>query len=267
MTSDLSPSEIEIGLGIHNESGHSRLSPIPKLEDLIPQLLAFLTSTSDPDRSFIPFKGKDNVVLLVNNLGGLSELELTGIVAEVRKQLDARGFTTSRILAGTFMVRCVLWILNHFPTTHSVLQTSLNMPGFSISLLLLPSKEEVNAPTKDLILSLLDEKAEVPGWRWSATSVPVAQANQITPPHQVEASKANIKSVSVPDSEVFLRSIKRAANALIEAEPEITRMDSIAGDGDCGLTLKVSPACPSVLPHKILVLFANRLAQKVKSSE
>jgi dihydroxyacetone kinase len=90
-------------LGIHNESGHIRLSPIPTLAELIPQLLDFLTSTTDPDRSFVPFQGKDNVVLLVNNLGGLSELEMGGIVAEARRQLDARGFTTSRILSGTFM--------------------------------------------------------------------------------------------------------------------------------------------------------------------
>jgi dihydroxyacetone kinase len=91
-------------MGIHNESGHNRLSPIPKLSELVPKLLDYLTSTSDPDRSFVPFKGKDNVVVLVNNLGGISELELGGIVAEVRKELDARGFNTHRILAGTFMV-------------------------------------------------------------------------------------------------------------------------------------------------------------------
>jgi len=91
-------------MGIHNESGHSRLSPVPKLSELIPQLLDFLTSTSDPDRSFVPFKGKDNVAVMINNLGGISELEMSGIVAEVRKQLDARHFTTSRILSGTFMV-------------------------------------------------------------------------------------------------------------------------------------------------------------------
>jgi triose/dihydroxyacetone kinase / FAD-AMP lyase (cyclizing) len=92
-------------MGIHNESGHSRLSPIPELSQLIPQLLDFLTSASDLDRSFVPFKGKDNVVLLVNNLGSVSELELGGIVAEVRKELDVRGYTISRILAGTFMVK------------------------------------------------------------------------------------------------------------------------------------------------------------------
>jgi dihydroxyacetone kinase len=104
-TTDLSSSEIEIGLGIHNESGHTRFSPVPELSQLIPQLVNLLTSVSDADRSFVPFKGKDNVVLFVNNLGGVSELELGGVVAEARKELDARGITLSRILAGTFMVR------------------------------------------------------------------------------------------------------------------------------------------------------------------
>ena len=65
----------EIGMGIHNEPGARRLSPIPPLHELIPQLIENLTSTSDPDRSFVPFKGRgDRVVLLVNNLGGTSEL-------------------------------------------------------------------------------------------------------------------------------------------------------------------------------------------------
>lgn len=63
-----------------------------------------MTSTSDPDRSFVPFKGRDNVVLLVNNLGGLSELELGAVVAETRNALDARGFTILRVLSGSFMV-------------------------------------------------------------------------------------------------------------------------------------------------------------------
>ena len=92
-------------MGIHNESGHTRFSPVPELSQLIPQLMDLLTSVTDSDRSFVPFKGKDNVVLLVNNLGSVSELELGGVVAEARKELDARGFTLSRILAGTFMVR------------------------------------------------------------------------------------------------------------------------------------------------------------------
>ncbi len=66
MISDLGVGEVEIGMGIHNESGHSRLSPVPKLSVLIPKLIDFLTSTSDPDRSFVPFKGE-------GQCGGISE--------------------------------------------------------------------------------------------------------------------------------------------------------------------------------------------------
>ncbi len=91
-------------MGIHNEAGHTRLSPAPKLSDLVPKILSLLTSTTDQDRSFVPFRGQDNVVLLVNNLGGVSELELGAIVSEVKRELDKRKFNIIRILVGTYMV-------------------------------------------------------------------------------------------------------------------------------------------------------------------
>lgn len=102
-------------MGIHNEPGHTRLSPIPPLHDLILQLLELVMSTSDPERSFLPFRndaasGADEVVLLVNNLGGLSELELGGIVGTTVKALSAKGVKIHRVLAGSFMV----YLLNHF---------------------------------------------------------------------------------------------------------------------------------------------------------
>ena len=105
--SNLRSDEIEIGLGIHNESGNRRISPIPPLNDLISDLIKMMTSTTDPERSFVPFKndGTDRVVLLVNNLGGLSELELGVVVHETKCALDAQSITVLRVLAGTFMVR------------------------------------------------------------------------------------------------------------------------------------------------------------------
>jgi hypothetical protein len=39
-------------------------------------------------------------------------------------------------------------------------------------------------------------------------------------------------------SDNFIGGIKRAAEALVAAETEITRQDMIAGDGDAGLTLR-----------------------------
>lgn len=107
--SHLAADEIEIGMGIHNEPGNRRLRPVPPLNELIPQLVENLTSTTDPDRSFVPFTGKgDKVVLMVNNLGGTSELEMAAIVSETTKDLARRNIGVERVLSGTFMVRhCV----------------------------------------------------------------------------------------------------------------------------------------------------------------
>ncbi|PCH44361.1 dihydroxyacetone kinase 1 [Wolfiporia cocos MD-104 SS10] len=219
--SHLKASEIEIGMGIHNEPGHRRLSPVPPLSELIPQLLELLTSTTDPERSFLPFTGKDRLVLLVNDLGGTSELEMTAIVRETRIALEVQGYTIERVLSGTFM-------------------TSLNMPGFSITVLLLPPASVSDAPAASLLLSLLDEKPEVPGWKWSAGSQPLPAAEQIkqtqgTAPVAAVRGGATLRAA---DPGAFVAAVRRACAAVVQAEPELTRMDSIAGDGDCGLTLK-----------------------------
>ncbi|KAI0820335.1 dihydroxyacetone kinase [Trametes gibbosa] len=223
--SHLGPAEIEIGMGIHNEPGNRRVSPVPALKDLLPQLVDFLTVTTDPERSFIPFKndGTDRVVLLVNNLGGVSELELPGVVAEARRVLEAKGVKVERVLAGTFM-------------------TSLNMSGFSITTLLLPSPSDPKseAPDASLVLSLLDEPANVPGWKWASGTTP-PRADQIASGAKRQESavgKGDLVLLHAEDTQAFNAAIERACHALIDAEPEITRMDNIAGDGDCGLTLK-----------------------------
>jgi dihydroxyacetone kinase len=81
-------------------------------------------------------------VVLVNNLGGVSPLELSGITNEVIEQLaDSFKITPVRILSGTFM-------------------TSLNGLGFSISLLRVADTGPVDAS----MLELLDAPAEASGW-------------------------------------------------------------------------------------------------------
>ncbi|KAI1793554.1 dihydroxyacetone kinase 1 [Ganoderma leucocontextum] len=227
--SHLGPQEIEIGMGIHNEPGHRRLSPVPPLNQLLPQLAEFLTSTTDTERSFLPFKndGTDRVVLLVNNLGGVSELELANVAGEARKALVAKGVKVERLISGTFM-------------------TSLNMPGFSITTLLLPSASETGkeVPDASLLLSLVDEPANVPGWKWSSNTVP-PDADQIpsgTKKQGAVAAAQETVTLRAEDPKAFNAAVERACKALGEAEPEITRYDLIAGDGDCGLTLKAGAA-------------------------
>lgn len=59
----------------------------PKGEDLIAQMLDLALNQDDPERSYVKFKQGDELVLLVNNQGGMSVLEMCAIVDEVLTQL------------------------------------------------------------------------------------------------------------------------------------------------------------------------------------
>ena len=90
--------------GIHNEPGVKTM-PLPKTPELIRLMLDYITSTTDNERSFLPFQndGGDQVVLLVNNLGGLSEMELAAIAGEALVALKERGIKVARVGAGRYM--------------------------------------------------------------------------------------------------------------------------------------------------------------------
>ncbi|QRV73972.1 dihydroxyacetone kinase [Ceratobasidium sp. AG-Ba] len=218
--SHLKNDEIEVGMGIHNEPGHSRLRPIPSLSSLVDKLLGYLFATpeSDPDRAFLPWpndKSTAKCVLLVNNLGGLSSLELGSVANCVLEKVREAGVGVERILVGTYM-------------------TSLNMPGFSITLLLLPYDDQGPATT-DVLLSSLDAPAKTPAWAWTS-STPPGNTKHPSAPAKSEPAGTNEGGGNVPAE--FVSAIRRACEALIRAEPDITQMDQIAGDGDCGTTLK-----------------------------
>ena len=153
-------------MGIHNEPGTSKLS-LPKASELVSSMLSKIIDTTDKDRSFVPFKsdGSDEVVLLVNDLGAISELEMTGIATEGECKylpsssslitavqfLSSKKIKVRRILTGTYM-------------------TSLSMPGFSLSLLLLPGSGEPYSSSE--ILKLIDAPANAPGWKWTSGKEP-----------------------------------------------------------------------------------------------
>jgi len=113
------------------------------------------------------------------------------------------------------------------------------MPGFSITLLLLPSPNDSFAPSSALLLSLLDEHTNAPGWKWSSKAPPSAITRATPVSSSAVSEQARRPSqLAFFDPQEFTAAIERACKRLIAAEPEITYMDSIAGDGDCGLTLK-----------------------------
>lgn len=117
------------------------------------------------------------------------------------------------------------------------------MPGFSLTLLLLPPSPSPTVPTtvdlppEEVLLSLLDVSTDTPGWKWTSQAPP----SKLRPPPAAltsERSTDHALKVRAEDAEGFTHAVERACKALDRAEPEITRMDTISGDGDCGLTLR-----------------------------
>jgi dihydroxyacetone kinase len=74
-------------MGIHNEPGCRILSPQPTLPALIEWMLDQLLDTSDVDRAYVDFSDAQDIVVMVNNLGGTSPLEFDGITTNVLKAL------------------------------------------------------------------------------------------------------------------------------------------------------------------------------------
>lgn len=133
-------------MGIHNEAGSERR--VADLPEIVKTTLSHCLDVADQDRSFSKITEKDEVVLLVNNLGGVSPLEMGGITNEVVEQLAGTfNIKPVRILSGTFM-------------------TSLNGLGFSVSLLRVADTGSAGVS----LLDLLDAPAEANGWSAAITS-------------------------------------------------------------------------------------------------
>lgn len=133
--------EVEVGMGIHNEPGSHRTKF--NLVGLVQGMLLQLLDHNDPDRCYVTRKPEDKFVLLINNLGGVSPLELAGITDEVYRQLQQDyEVNMVRVIQGTFL-------------------TSLNGLGFSISLMKLV---DPGFGAGKSMLELLDAPAEAVGW-------------------------------------------------------------------------------------------------------
>lgn len=209
----LAADEVELGMGIHNEPGSGREKV--ELPDLVSKMLQQLLDTSDKDRAFVNVNSKE-VVLMINNLGGVSVLEMGGITAEVASQLESKyNIRPVRTLSGTYM-------------------TSLNGLGFSISLLNVVSPD-FDAPS---MIELLDAPSEVVGWSAPIKTSTWEAKNTNTRTGRVGAAEDAKPSDLKMDAGTSQALLKNALQKVIDAEPEVTRYDTVVGDGDCGIGLK-----------------------------
>lgn len=227
---ELRENEVEIGMGIHNEPGSERTTS--DLPGTVKTMLKYMLDPSDKDRAFLSVKSADPTVVLVNNLGGVSVLEMGGITTEVLKQLEEDyEIKPVRVLSGTYM-------------------TSLNGLGFSISLLKL-----TDTGVGHSMLELLDAPAEATGWSaavspktWTERSTATREARKSgageTKPSNLTRelpplSTQSVRTTDTPlvDPELATKALQSALHRLIKAEPLVTDYDTRVGDGDCGIGL------------------------------
>jgi triose/dihydroxyacetone kinase / FAD-AMP lyase (cyclizing) len=209
----LATEEVEIGMGIHNEPGSGRAKV--DLPELVKRMLQQLLDSKDEDRAFLNVNSNE-IVLLINNLGGVSVLELGGITTEVVGQLEKTyNIKPVRTLAGTYM-------------------TSLNGLGFSISILNVVNTN-IGGPS---MLQLLDAPSEAAGWAapirketWEAKS---SQTRESSSSGSEDVKPSGLKLNPETTKTVLTAALER----VIAAEPDVTKYDTIVGDGDCGIGLK-----------------------------
>ena len=210
---DLSKGETEIGMGIHNEPGSEKSTA--DLKGIVQTMLKYMLDQNDKERAFLSIESSDKTALIINNLGGVSVLEMGGITSEVVSQLSQDySIKPVRIISGTFM-------------------TSLNGLGFSISLLKLQ-----DTGVDKSMLDLLHAPAECTGW-----AAAIKSSTWSSPPTKVRENAAGSGIENKPcglkmDSQLASKALKHALGKLIEAEPDITKYDTVVGDGDCGTGLK-----------------------------
>jgi len=111
----LADDEIEIGIGIHGEPGRERIKLEPA-DQIVDRLLG-------PILEDLPYADGDEVLLLVNGMGGTPQVELYIVFRRAAEVLAERGITVKRSLVGNFV-------------------TSLEMQGASITLLKLDNELE-----------------------------------------------------------------------------------------------------------------------------
>lgn len=217
----LEEDEMELGTGPHNEPGHQKLSPRPSPSELVRQILTHCLDENDPKRGYVNFRADDEVMVLVSNFGGMSHLEMGALVDEILDQLARE------------------WKIEPVRVCAGFLETSLNAPAFSVSIINASAAARNCRYSVEEIKAFFDARTNT-YWESMAGSQAkrIRPQDQLVSPPKVEAKQVNEKCDLKVDAEVMEKMLRSACDAIVQAEPHLTKWDTIMGDGDCGETLK-----------------------------
>ncbi|XP_067849828.1 triokinase/FMN cyclase isoform X1 [Heptranchias perlo] len=202
-TFHLEMDELELGLGIHGEAGIKRIKMI-SADEVIQKIIDHMTDPSN--ESHLSVQAGDHIVLIVNNLGGLSCLELNIVARSAVKYLESKQVIIDRAYIGSFM-------------------TSLEMGGTSLTLMHVDREE----------LKLLDSRTSAPGWANVSKHSLARKCRALDVPY-LEPDNTDIPPGSGPFVDKARSVLDMISTTLLQMEEELNELDREAGDGDCGIT-------------------------------
>lgn len=210
----LDDSTIEIGLGIHGEAGlkQSKLLTADEMaREMVKTIHEYGRGVED---NIVPmFSKADQVVLLVNNLGGTSNFEMSILAQACVKLVEGEyGAIVGRVLVGSYM-------------------TSFDMHGTSLTIL--------NVQENPEWLDYLDAETDAPAWMSLDTSRPEPPVVPAKVELDDKAASQKLPPLSFESFGPLAKELLlKATSTIAESEPLLTKYDTIVGDGDCGITMK-----------------------------
>ncbi|NWI35221.1 TKFC cyclase, partial [Picathartes gymnocephalus] len=199
----LAEDEMELGLGIHGEAGVRRMKVLPA-DKAVEAILEHMTDPSNA--SHLSLTPGSSVVLVVNNLGGLSCLELGIVAGAAVRCLESRGIRIARALVGSFM-------------------TALEMAGVSLTLMLVDEE----------LVGLIDAKTTAVAWPNIPAGPATTRREEVPAPTQ-GPGKERDETGTGPGTARVQRVLERVCGTLLDLRDELNELDRAAGDGDCGHT-------------------------------
>ena len=196
---EISPDGIEFGLGIHGEPGVKKMKLTPA-KAIVKEMVDYLLGSE-----YMPKLDGKNVAVILNNLGGTSNLEMSLVAGEVLKYLRSIGLFVERFYVGAFM-------------------TSLEMAGVSITVL---------ASSKSTV-AWLDEKCST-AWCHSGHLPEPHECFVATPLDDILLKEGS--EVQSSTGKMLFTCLQNVCTRLLENEQYLNELDRAAGDGDCGTTL------------------------------
>jgi len=210
----LEQDEMELGLGVHGEAGVSRLKLQPAKEAINIMLMHM---TNPKSSSCLHLQAGDRVVVLINNLGGTSNLEINILTYETILWLENRNIEVIRVFCGPVM-------------------TSLEMSGITIAIL----------KATNTSICYIDAETSAPGWpktnqitinrtpsKRTVSTLSIGDRTIVSPQKNYET----VVKLNSADSLFLKTAIEMVSNVLIDAKELLNDLDSGCGDGDCGNTL------------------------------